>query len=82
MSKEETREFDECGRAVALRRNLLAKYAPPKAPEMTVLSVDYQEPPPANALYAVEPGTPEYVEQIQECCPGTPEFAQDFQEGV
>jgi nitrate reductase assembly molybdenum cofactor insertion protein NarJ len=51
MSKRKRVGFDACGRAVAMKRHTLAEYAPPKAPEMTVLSVDYQEPPPADAPY-------------------------------
>jgi hypothetical protein len=82
MTEEEMRELGACGRAVFLGRKTHAKFGPPKAPEMTVLAADCQEPPSEYAPYEVEPCAPAYVEQVQGCDPSAPESAQDFREGV
>jgi hypothetical protein len=82
MTDKEMREFDACGRALHLGRRTYAKYGPPKAPEMTVLVADCQEPPPGFAPCDVEPYVAVYDEQVQGCDPSAPEYAQDFREGV
>jgi hypothetical protein len=82
VTKQEERAVAEIARAVMAKKSALVKFSPPKAPEMTVLAADFQEPHPAYVPCEVEPSAPAYQGPVPGADHGAPGSAQDFREGV
>lgn len=82
VTEEDNNNLAELRHPVTAKKILLAKFSPPKAPEVTMLAVGCQEPALAHVPYDVSPPVVTYEGQFQECGPCASEPAQDFQEGV